>query len=145
MPGVKGVWSHEAGGSRMWLTVSITQMYPGHAKQAGLIASQCHAGAYANKYVVVVDDDIDPANMNDVIWAMCTRVDAREDVEILRGCWSTTLDPTSYPADERIFNSRMVIDACRPWLRRKDFPKVARSSKELDARIKAKWSHVLPR
>jgi 4-hydroxy-3-polyprenylbenzoate decarboxylase len=145
VPGVKGVWSHEAGGSRMWLTVSITQMYPGHAKQAGLIASQCHAGAYANKYVVVVDDDIDPANMNDVIWAMCTRVDAREDVEILRGCWSTTLDPTSYPADERIFNSRMVIDACRPWLRRKDFPKVARSSKELDARIKAKWAHVLPR
>jgi UbiD family decarboxylase len=120
-------------------------MYPGHAKQAGLIASQCHAGAYANKYVVVVDDDIDPANMNDVIWAMCTRVDAREDVEILRGCWSTTLDPTSYPADERIFNSRMVIDACRPWLRRKDFPKVARSSQELDQRIKAKWAHVLPR
>jgi 4-hydroxy-3-polyprenylbenzoate decarboxylase len=120
-------------------------MYPGHAKQAGLIASQCHAGAYANKYVVVVDDDIDPANINDVIWAMCTRVDAREDVEILRGCWSTTLDPTSYPADERIFNSRMVIDACRPWLRRQDFPKVARSSRELDARIKAKWTHVLPR
>jgi 3-polyprenyl-4-hydroxybenzoate decarboxylase len=64
--------------------------------------------------VVVVDDDIDPANMNDVIWAMCTRVDAREDVEVLRGCWSTPLDPTSYPVDERIFNSRMVIDACRP-------------------------------
>jgi 4-hydroxy-3-polyprenylbenzoate decarboxylase len=145
VPGVKGVWSHEAGGSRMWLTVAIEQMYPGHAKQAGLIASQCHAGAYANKYVVVVDDDIDPANMNDVIWAMCTRVDAREDVEVLKSCWSTPLDPTSYPLDERIFNSRMVIDACRPWLRRKDFPKVARSSKELDARIKAKWAHVLPR
>ena len=145
VPGVKGVWSHEAGGSRMWLTVAIEQMYPGHAKQAGLIASQCHAGAYANKYVVVVDDDIDPANMNDVIWAMCARVDAREDVEVLKSCWSTPLDPTSYPLDERIFNSRMVIDACRPWLRRKDFPKVARSSKELDARIKAKWAHVLPR
>src|SRR5256714_9229352 len=71
VPGVEGVWSHEAGGSRMLLTVSITQMYPGHAKQAGLIAPQCHAGADANKYVVVVDDDIDPANMNDVIRAMC--------------------------------------------------------------------------
>ena len=129
----------------MWLTVAINQMYPGHAKQAGLIASQCHAGAYANKYVVVVDEDIDPANINEVIWAMCTRVDAREDVEILRACWSTALDPTSYPLDERTFNSRMVIDACRPWGRRQDFPKVARSSKELDQRIKAKWAHVLPR
>ena len=60
VPGVMGVWSHEAGGCRMWLTVSIKQMYGGHSKQAGLIASQCHAGAYANRVVVVVDDDIDP-------------------------------------------------------------------------------------
>ena len=56
----KGVWSHAAGGSRLWLTVSIKQMYAGHSKQAGLIASQCHAGAYVNRFVVVVDDDIDP-------------------------------------------------------------------------------------
>ena len=144
IPGVTGVWSHEAGGSRMWLTVSIKQLYPGHAKQAGLIASQCHAGAYANKYVVVVDDDIDPANINEVIWAMCTRVDAREDVEILRGNWSTTLDPTAYPDDLRVFNTRMVIDACRPWARRDSFPKVARSSKALDERIRAKFGALLP-
>src|SRR3974390_2350017 len=75
VPEVRGVWSHAAGGSRLWLTVSIKQMYAGHAKQAGLIASQCHAGAYANRWVVVVDDDIDPANMNQVVWAMCTRFD----------------------------------------------------------------------
>jgi UbiD family decarboxylase len=143
--GIQGVWAHEAGGSRMWLTISIKQMFPGHAKQAGLIASQCHAGSYANKYVVVVDEDIDPANMNDVVWAMCTRVDAREDVEILRTSRSGPLDPTSYPEGIFAFNSRMVIDACRPWARRESFPKVSRSSKELDARIKAKWAHVLPR
>jgi 4-hydroxy-3-polyprenylbenzoate decarboxylase len=144
IPGVQGVWAHEAGGSRMWLTVSIKQLYPGHSKQAGLIAGQCHAGAYANKYVIVVDEDIDPANMNDVIWAMCTRVDPREDVEIIRGCWSTTLDPTSYaPADEPRLNARMVIDACKPWARRETFPKVARSSPELDAKVRAKWASVL--
>ncbi len=57
VPEVKGVWSHEAGGSRLWLTVAIKQLYGGHSKQAGLIASQCHAGAYANRWVVVVDDD----------------------------------------------------------------------------------------
>src|SRR5690349_9564364 len=134
--GIQGVWAHEAGGSRMWLTISIRQMFPGHAKQAGLIASQCHAGSYANKYVVVVDEDIDPSNMNDVIWAMCTRVDAREDVEIMRTSRSGPLDPTSYPDGIFAYNSRMVIDACRPWARRGDFPKVSRSSKELDARIK---------
>ena len=143
IPGIQGVWAHEAGGSRQWLTISIKQMYAGHSKQAGLIAGQCHAGAYANKYVIVVDDDIDPANMNDVIWAMCTRVDPREDVDILSGCWSTTLDPTSYPEEERRLNARMVIDACRPWTRRATFPKIARSTPGLDARIRAKWAKVL--
>jgi UbiD family decarboxylase len=143
IPGIQGVWAHEAGGSRQWLTISIKQMYAGHSKQVGLVAGQCHAGAYANKYVIVVDDDIDPANMNDVIWAMCTRVDPREDVDILKNCWSTTLDPTSYPENERRLNARMVIDACRPWLRRDTFPKVARSSKELDERVRTKFAKVL--
>ncbi len=144
VPGVQGVWAHQAGGGRFWLTVAIKQMYPGHPKQAGLIASQCHAGAYANRYTVVVDEDIDPANMDEVIWAMCTRVDPREDVEILRGNWSTALDPMSYPDNLRALNSRMVIDACRPWARRDTFPPVARSSKEMDARIMARWKHILP-
>jgi 4-hydroxy-3-polyprenylbenzoate decarboxylase len=144
VPEVKGVWSHEAGGSRMWLTVAIKQMYGGHAKQAGLIASQCHAGAYANRFVVVVDDDIDPADMNQVIWAMCTRFDPQTDMEVLHGCWSTSLDPMAYShSDPR--NNRVVIDACRPWQRRETFPIVARSSQQLDDRIRAKWAHILPR
>jgi len=144
VPEVKGVWAHEAGGGRFWLTVAIKQMYGGHAKQAGLIASQCHAGAYANRWVVVVDDDIDPADMNAVIWAMCTRMEPREGIEILRGCWSTVLDPMVYAADDPR-NARIVVDACKPFRRRDDFPAVARSSKELDERIRAKWAHVLPK
>ena len=67
--------------------------------------------------VVVVDDDIDPADMDQVVWAICTRCDPRDDVQILNGCWSTTLDPMAYPPDRRNMNSRMVIDACTPWNR----------------------------
>jgi 3-polyprenyl-4-hydroxybenzoate decarboxylase len=94
--------------------------------------------------VVVVDDDIDPADMDQVVWAMCTRFDPREGIEILRGCWSTVLDPMAYGSDDPR-NARVVIDACKPWSRRGTFPLVARSSKELDAHIRAKWAHVLPR
>lgn len=144
VPEVRGVWSHEAGGSRMWLTVSIKQMYGGHSKQAGLIASQCHAGAYANRVVVVVDDDIDPANTDDVIWAICTRSDPREDVDILKNCWSTTLDPMAYPADRRNLNSRMVIDACKPWNRLHDWPETVRASAPLEDHIRAKFKDALP-
>ena len=144
IPGVQGVWANQAAGGRMWLNVAIKQMYPGHAKQAGLVASQCHAGAYANRYVVVVDDDIDPSDNEQVIWAMCTRVDPREDVEIIRTSWSTALDPMSYPEGLKALNARLVIDACRPWARRDTFPRVARSSKALDDRIRAKWAAILP-
>lgn len=144
VPGIQGVWAHEAGGGRMWLTISIKQMYGGHAKQAGLIASQCHAGAYANRWTVVVDDDINPANMDEVVWAMCTRVDPREDVEILRGCWSTALDPMSYPEGHRVLNSRVVIDACRPWATRDKFPAVAESSPEMKQKIMARWPQLFP-
>ncbi|MYZ47543.1 UbiD family decarboxylase [Propylenella binzhouense] len=144
VPEVKGVWSHEAGGSRMWLTVAIRQMYAGHSKQAGLIASQCHAGAYANRMVVVVDEDVNPADMDQVVWAICTRCDPREDVEILKGCWSTTLDPMAYPEDRRNMNSRMVIDACKPWNRIADWPALVRSSKALDDHVRARFADVLP-
>jgi 4-hydroxy-3-polyprenylbenzoate decarboxylase len=143
IPEVKGVWAHPSGGSRLWLTVSIQQQYAGHAKQAGIVASQCHAGAYANRFVVVVDDDIDPANMDKVVWAMCTRCDPRDDFEILRGNWTGTSDPMNYGrGDQR--NSRVVIDACKPWHRRETFPVAVGSSAELDQRIHAKWANVMP-
>ena len=93
---------------------------------------------------IILDDDIDPADMNQVVWAMCTRFDPREDIEVLRGCWSTTLDPMAYSHDDPR-NARVVIDACKPWARRDTFPIEARSSKELDARIRAKFAAFLPK
>ena len=35
LPGVEGVWAHEAGGGRQLLAVAIHQQYAGHARQAG--------------------------------------------------------------------------------------------------------------
>jgi 4-hydroxy-3-polyprenylbenzoate decarboxylase len=110
-----------------------------------MVASHCHAGAYCNRWTIVVDDDIDPANFNDVIWAMCTRCDPRDQVDIIHGGWSSALDPMCYDGDSDRRNSRVVIDACIPFNRKKTFPVVARSSKELDARIRAKWAKDLPK
>ena len=73
IPDIQGVWCHEAGGARLLTIVSIKQRYPGHAKQAGMVAAYCHAGGYLGRYVVVVDDDIDVTNTNDVLWALTTR------------------------------------------------------------------------
>jgi len=74
IPDVKGVWTHEVGGSRLFIAVSIKQRYLGHARQAGFIASQCQTGAYVGRYRGGVDEDIDPSDLNEVVWAMCTQV-----------------------------------------------------------------------
>jgi len=77
VPGVQQVWCHEVGGARMLHAVSIAQRYPGHAVQAAHIAAQCGASAYASKYIVVVDDDVDVTNLDHLLWAMLTRTDPR--------------------------------------------------------------------
>jgi len=141
IPGITGVWSHEAGGGRMFNVVSIRQLYPGHAKQAGMATASCHAGAYANRFVVVVDDDIDPTDTNEVIWALCTRTDVARDMDVMRRCWSTSLDPMAYQGEgPGYFNDRLIIDACRPYDRIKTFPAVARLDGTEAARLRARWS-----
>ena len=45
----------------MLTIVAIKQMYPGHAKQAALLATNVASGGYLGRYSIVVDDDIDNA------------------------------------------------------------------------------------
>ena len=100
------------------------------------------SGAYVNHLTVVVDDDIDPTDTDRVLWAMVSRVDPREDVEILRRMQASPLDPVSYPPGVQAFNARMVVDACRPWERLDAFPRVARASDELRARVRSTYPEL---
>ena len=127
VPGVTAAWAHEVGNARLLLAVAVNQRYPGHAKQAGHIAAMCHVGAYCGRYVIVVDDDIDVSNLEEVMWALLTRSDPATSIDIIRNAWSTPLDPRIEPerkAAGDFTNSRAVIDACRPWHWRDQFPKV---------------------
>ena len=142
VPGIVGVWSHEAGGGRLFNVVAIKQLYPGHSKQVGAAAASCHAGAYANRFVVVVDEDIDPADTNEVLWALCTRTDVLEDMDVLRNCWSTPLDPMAFTRGSAFFNNRVIVDACRPFERLKTFPAVARASADEAERLRAAWPEL---
>ena len=60
------------------------------------LAAQCPAAAYYTKWVIVVDEDVDPTDVNDVLWALSTRCHPSEDLDILRNTWSTGLDPSQY-------------------------------------------------
>ena len=148
VPGITGVWCHEAGGARMLVAVSIEQKYPGHSRQAGHVAAMCHVGAYAGRYVIVVDDDIDVTNLEEVMWAMSTRSDPESSIDIIKRAWSTLLDPRISPADKKagkLMNSRAIIDATRPWEWRNEFPVVNMPSPEWRRRSEEKWGFVVER
>ena len=144
VPGIHTVAALDAGGARLALVVSIKQMYGGHSRQAGLIASQCHAGAYSNRMVIVVDDDIDPYDINEVIWAICTRCDPKDDVEILRKCWGRQADSLAYPMGDKGFNLRMVIDACVSWDLRDTFSRRGGMTPDQRQAVISKWKDKVP-
>ncbi len=142
VPDVRGVWQHQVAPVWMFTVVSIHQRYPGHARQAGLVASQCKGNAYMGRYVIVVDDDIDPSNLDDVIWALTTRSDPENDIEIVRRCWSGPLDPI-IPEGQKGWNSRAIIDACRPYEWRDKFPPVVEVDAERKKDLIKRWGRKL--
>src|SRR6202012_41580 len=84
---VVGVWQHLA---QLMTVVAVRQRYAGHAKRAALIAA---AQSYMGRLVVVVDEDVDPSNLADVMWAITTRCEPAEQIDIVRNAWSSALDP----------------------------------------------------
>ncbi len=64
------------------------------------------------KFIVAVDDDIDLYNMTEVLWAISTRCDPKEDVQLIRGTMTSWLDPSSGGVTGKLF-----IDATK----KKDF------------------------
>lgn len=140
---VVGVYDHT---KYLWV-VALKQRYGGHAKQAAHVALAASASARHGRYVVVVDEDIDPTNLKEVLWAMETRVDPAKDIEIVEGCWSTPLDPRMTPEQKATrdhTNSRAIFYAVRPFAWRDKFPQVSRVKRELrDAVVKA-YKDILP-
>jgi len=146
VPDVHQVWCHETGGSRMLHGVSITQRYPGHARQAGHIAAQCRAAAYASKYVIVVDDDVDVTRLDQLIWAMAVRSDPKESIDFITGAWDSPADPR-IPPEKRargdLTHSVAVIDACRPFHWRDRFPISNAPSPEVLKKAREKYGYLL--
>jgi 4-hydroxy-3-polyprenylbenzoate decarboxylase len=145
VPAVTAAWAHEVGNARLLLAVAVKQSYAGHSKQAGHIASMCHVGAYCGRYTIVVDDDIDVSDLNAVMWALLTRSDPATSIEIIRGAWSTPLDPRIEPERRAVgdfTNSRAVIDACRPFHWKDKFPEVNAPSPEDKAAAMRKFGHL---
>lgn len=144
IPDVKAAWiSDEA--SKSLIIVSIKQRYAGHSRQAGLAAAQSRQGNPVGRYVIVVDDDVDAANLYDVMWAVSTRSDPANDIDIIRKAPSGPLDPRLRKPTNAYYNSRAIIDACKPFDWKEEFPKSGDIDPETVRTIKEKWKDILDR
>ena len=142
LPDILGVWNHTAGPATRFTVVQIRQRYPGHARNVLHVASNCQGGAYAGKWTVVVDEDIDAGELDQVLWAMCTRFDPISDTDIIQKAWASKRDPLYLPGN---FNNRILVDACIPYEQKLKgtFPPVVDVSQDLRAALKAKFPDLL--
>jgi UbiD family decarboxylase len=142
--GVKGVW-YLLFPYAVAVVVAIKQLYPGHGKQAALAASGTRAAMNGNcKMVIVVDEDVDISNIDEVMWALISRCNP-EQVEIFKGLKTNPDDPLLTPeqrAKDDFTMGRLFFDACRPYTRRNEFPRVNKFSDEYRRQILEKWQNL---
>ena len=96
-----------------------------------------------NRFIIIVDDDIDPSNIGDVLWALTTRCDPATAIDIISGCWGLRSDPLLPPenrASDRVEMSKAILYACRPYHWINDFPPSTKCNPELLAKVKEKFS-----
>jgi len=105
VPTVRDVVLTEGGCSWLHAVISIEKRTEGDGKNAILAALASHPSL---KHVVVVDEDIDIQDPKDVEYAIATRVQADEDVIIIKGAKGSSLDPS---IKEDKTTAKMGIDA----------------------------------
>ena len=86
--------------------VSYTPKVPGEPLH--LAASLMHLGIEL-KNIIVVDEDVDPSDLNQVFFALTTRVDAQKDVHVL-----PMMRHVNNPAGEGATVGGLLIDATKP-------------------------------
>ena len=111
VPTTKAVHFPISGCCRFHCYISIDKKVDGETKQAALAAL---GGCDFVKHVVVVDADIDIYNAEEVLWAVATRVQADQDVDVIKNVKGNTLDPSQ---TDNIMTAKMIIDATRPLQR----------------------------
>ncbi|MCD7814401.1 MAG: UbiD family decarboxylase [Lachnospiraceae bacterium] len=99
MPGkLQNVYCASSGGGKYIAIMQFKKSMPsdeGRQRQAALLAFSAFAEL---KHVFLVDEDVDPFDIKDVMWAMTTRFQADKDIIMIPGVQCHPLDPSNNPA-----------------------------------------------
>ena len=121
IPGVLDVAFHEASGSWYYCVIQMQKKHQAEAWQ--VLVSALSLDTSISKYVIAVDEDINPRDPDAVNWALSFRVMPHRDIRIITGRSSMSdpaVAPPTVPDEETHFpgvegNSAILIDATRKW------------------------------
>jgi 4-hydroxy-3-polyprenylbenzoate decarboxylase len=142
--GIKEVAIHEESGGWGFFVIQMKPRQPSHAWQALSSAASLTPGI--GKIFVVVDEDIDPHDLDAVMWALVFRVQPHRDIQIVTGR-RPMMDPSAVsPAQpgwhhihpEPHGSSALLINAVKKW----NYPPVALPAKEYMERAKQLWEEI---
>lgn len=99
MPGrLQNVYCATPGGGKFMAVLQFRKKVAsdeGRQRQAALLAFSAFSEL---KHIFLVDEDVDPFDMNDVLWAMNTRFQGDKDIITIPGVRCHPLDPSNDPA-----------------------------------------------
>jgi len=105
--GVKDICWLGSGGP-FHLVISMKKRTEGEPMRAGMAAL---SASNFIKHVFVVDDDLDPGDAKEVMWAVATCCQADSDITVLHNIQGQLLDPS---LRQETKGSGLIIDATRP-------------------------------
>lgn len=92
--------------------VQMKKSYPGHAKRVMFGVWSFLRQFMYTKFIVVVDEDVNPRDWKEVIWAITTRVDPSRDTTLVD---NTPIDYLDFASPVSGLGSKMGIDATNKW------------------------------
>ncbi|MFE7608484.1 UbiD family decarboxylase [Streptomyces celluloflavus] len=139
---IKGVWAYAR---QLMMVISIEQTGAGDAMHALLAAAGRKRTGGMERYFVVVDEDIDITDIHHVLWAMFTRVDPSESLQVLRTP-TTAIDPRLSPGKRAAGDLSMgivLIDATKPFAWKDQYPAANRVDDATRTELRKRWAGVL--
>ncbi len=137
-PEILDFWLPPEGCSYRIAVIQMRKAYPGHAKRVMLGAWSFLRQFMYTKWVIVVDEDIDPRDWKDVWWAVVTRMDPARDITMLE---NTPIDYLDFASPVSGLGSKIGLDATDKWEgeTNREWGRKLDMDSETKARVDAIW------
>jgi 2,5-furandicarboxylate decarboxylase 1 len=134
--GLKKVHVKESG-STFICVAQVEKTFEGQGNWLGLAILGTQAGRPI-KYLIIVDENIDPLNDAQVDWALATITQPSRDITVISDVTGIHLDPSLRGDTKKAsLTSKMIIDATKPLLT--SFPETPNVPMEITEKIEQKW------